>query len=129
MCGDGARPTSAELVLPGDEAGDPVDPDAFSVLVTYAEWGRWGPASCGDVSLTNSGDLPVDGWATTFTTPPGTQVGGFWVADIVELERGSYRAVDQGWNAWLAPQAGNSQIYGVCMDGSGVPTDFAFEAP
>ena len=121
FCVQGSRPTSVELVAPGVI---PVDPDAPAPLVTYTEWGRWGAASCGDVTLANAGGLDMTTWTTTFSLPFDTRLSAYWLAEGGEVVSGLVEMHDLGWNGLLAADNANSQTFGVCFEGPSEPMNF-----
>ena len=121
VCVDGARPSSLELISPDLEAGDP---DAPSTLATYEEWGRWGAASCGDVTIQNVGPVAFDAWTTGFSLEDDTRMSTYWLAEGGEVSPGRIELQDLGWNGRLDPRGGNTQGFGVCFDGPGEPTGF-----
>jgi glucose/arabinose dehydrogenase/PKD repeat protein len=118
FCAAGPAPSSVELILPDTETGEGAD-----VLISYTEWGRWGAASCGDVSIRNNEPLPIIGWTVSFDLPITHDLSSFWLANITEPLPGQWQASDEGWNAWLVEDGGEPQVFGICIAGAAQPSN------
>ncbi len=96
----------------------------------------WDTGYGADVSITNQGDTPADGWTVEFDLPAGTTVGSHWSA--TKTQQGQhYRFTNVSYNATVAPGARqsfgfnangtgaplNCKINGVPCEGGGTPTD------
>ncbi|MEU3733816.1 cellulose binding domain-containing protein [Streptomyces sp. NPDC033538] len=89
-----------------DGPGDPGDPVACEV--TYGT-NVWQNGFTADVTVTNTGTTPVDGWQLAFTLPSGQRVTNAWNASVTPAT-GTVTATGVGHNARLAP--GGSLTFG-----------------
>lgn len=102
----------------GGGPGGPGGGTACSVGYTTNTWQGGFTA---DVTVTNTGSTPVDGWRLAFTLPSGQQITSAWNA-AVSPSSGSVTATGQTHNANIAP--GGSRTFGFQGTYSG-----AFTAP
>jgi hypothetical protein len=93
---------------------------ATTCKVSYAT-NVWQGGFTADVTVTNTGSAPVDGWRLAFTLPSGQQITGAWNASV-SPSSGSVTASGQTHNASIAP--GGSRTFGFQGTYSG-----AFAAP
>ncbi|MEV8123397.1 cellulose binding domain-containing protein [Streptomyces sp. NPDC085944] len=92
---------------PGDT--DPGDPgDATACEVSYGT-NVWQDGFTADVTVTNTGTDPVDGWQLAFTLPSGQRIGNVWNASVTP-STGSVTATGVSHNARIAP--GGSLSFG-----------------
>ncbi|MEV5933495.1 cellulase family glycosylhydrolase [Streptomyces sp. NPDC052079] len=71
-----------------------------------------------DVSITNGGDIPADGWTVEFDLPAGTTVRSHWSA--TKTQQGQhFRFTNVSYNATVAP--GGRQGFGFIAVGTGLP--------
>ncbi|MEV7105475.1 PQQ-dependent sugar dehydrogenase [Streptomyces atroolivaceus] len=64
----------------------------------------WGTGTTVDLTVTNTGSTPVDGWRLDFTLPPGQTVVSDWNTDLMQLSN-TVRATDASHNSRIAPGA------------------------
>ncbi|WP_308013590.1 cellulose binding domain-containing protein [Streptomyces beigongshangae] len=64
----------------------------------------WGTGTTVDLTLTNTGDTPVNGWTLEFPLALGQTVVSDWNTDLVQLSN-TIEASDAGHNATIAPGA------------------------
>lgn len=121
FCAAGPAPDSVELILP-----EVAPEEGLDLLITYTEWGRWGAASCGDVSVRNNEPLPIIGWRVGFELPAAQVLTSYWLAEVAETAPGSWLAVDEGWNAYVDPVGGEPAVFGLCTDGPESPDGFTW---
>lgn len=94
--------------------GDPGDPDPgnpgepVACTVTYGT-NVWQNGFTADVTVTNTGQAPVDGWRLAFTLPSGQRITNAWNASVTP-STGSLTATGLGHNARIAP--GGSLSFG-----------------
>jgi len=76
---------------------------AGPISATFTSAGDWGTGHQVNVTVTNSGSAPVNGWTLEFDLPGGALTSS-WDADVTRA--GShYTAKNKGWAATLAPGA------------------------
>ncbi|MFF9241449.1 cellulose binding domain-containing protein [Streptomyces sp. NPDC014801] len=86
--------------------GDPGTPAACTVGYATSVWTGGFTA---DVTVTNTGSAPVDGWTLAFTLPSGQRITNAWNATVSPAS-GSVTARNLSHNAHLAP--GGTQSFG-----------------
>ncbi|MFB9462660.1 GH12 family glycosyl hydrolase domain-containing protein [Streptomyces cinereospinus] len=91
----------------GDGGGDPGGPGG-ACRVTYTA-NAWADGFTADVTVTNTGTAPVDGWRLGFTLPSGQRVASAWNASVAPAA-GAVVASNVAHNARIAP--GGSQSFG-----------------
>ncbi|WKX22379.1 cellulose binding domain-containing protein [Streptomyces sp. HUAS CX7] len=91
---------------PGPDPGDPGDASACEV--SYGT-NVWQDGFTADVTVTNTGTEPVDGWQLAFTLPSGQRIGNAWNASVTPAT-GSVTATGLSHNARIAP--GGSLSFG-----------------
>ncbi|POX48095.1 glycosyl hydrolase family 5 [Streptomyces sp. Ru71] len=96
------------------------DPGGSSCKVGYAA-NVWTGGFTADVTVTNTGSAPVDGWKLAFTLPSGQRITSAWNATVSPAS-GAVTASSLAHNAHLAP--GGTQSFGFQGSYSG-----AFTAP
>jgi cellulase/cellobiase CelA1 len=115
FCADGPAPLWAEIIGP-----ETITPD---VTLLYTEWGSWAGSACGDVHIINRDTVLIDGWMVSWGLPTGTTLGSSWRANV-SFSGDRYIALDDGWNAEIAPDS--EQVFGFCTLGTGSPEALAF---
>ncbi|MCF2130016.1 PQQ-dependent sugar dehydrogenase [Strepomyces sp. STD 3.1] len=65
---------------------------------------RWGTGTTVDLTVTNTGDAPVNGWTLAFPLPFGQTVMSDWNTDLVQLSN-TIDAANAPHNATIAPGA------------------------
>ncbi|APU13531.1 putative cellulose binding protein,putative carbohydrate binding protein [Actinoalloteichus fjordicus] len=89
--------------------GPPTEPPAGTCDVSYLVQSQWNNGFTTQVSITNTGDEPVQGWALDWTFDGDQRVTHSWNTQLVQ--RGAaVSAADIGWNATIAP--GRSVTFG-----------------
>ncbi|KPC70697.1 MULTISPECIES: GH12 family glycosyl hydrolase domain-containing protein [Streptomyces] len=91
---------------PGPDPGEPGDASACEV--SYGT-NVWQDGFTADVTVTNTGTAPVDGWQLAFTLPSGQRIGNAWNASVTP-STGSVTATGVSHNARIAP--GGSLSFG-----------------
>ncbi|MFJ8192707.1 cellulose binding domain-containing protein [Streptomyces sp. NPDC096094] len=94
---------------PGDPDPDPGNPgDPAACEVTYGT-NDWQNGFTADVTVTNTGAAPVDGWQLAFTLPSGQRITNAWNASVTP-STGAVTATGVGHNTRIAP--GGSLTFG-----------------
>ncbi|HEX5400975.1 MAG TPA: cellulose binding domain-containing protein, partial [Pseudonocardiaceae bacterium] len=75
--------------------------------VDYAKTTEWAGGLIANLTVTNTGTTPVNGWTTKFTFPGDTQVSSAWNATVTQTGK-QVSAVDAGYNATIAPGGSTS---------------------
>jgi len=94
--------------------------------VTYRVDSEWGMGFVATVTVTNTGDTPVDGWTMRWAFPGSQQVGQGWGAHVSQ-DGEVVSAENAAWNATVAP--GGSVSFGFMAShdgGNPVPAAFSF---
>ncbi|ASO21341.1 hypothetical protein FHR81_002312 [Actinoalloteichus hoggarensis] len=93
--------------------------------VDYRVTNEWNDGFGAEVSLTNEGSTPLNGWSLTWTYPDGQRITQAWNSQVTQS--GSVvTARNVSWNGTVAP--GGSATFGFNAAKSGAntaPTDFA----
>lgn len=76
----------------------------------------WGTGATVDLTVTNTGSTPVDGWTLEFPLAPGQTVVSDWNTDLTQLGN-TIEAVNAAHNATIAP--GASITLGYLVDHTG----------
>ncbi|HWU08632.1 MAG TPA: PQQ-dependent sugar dehydrogenase [Streptomyces sp.] len=76
----------------------------------------WGTGATVDLTVTNTGSTPVNGWTLEFTLPPGQTVVSDWNTDLTQLSN-TVEAYNASHNATIAP--GASITLGYLVDHTG----------
>ncbi|WP_371673861.1 cellulose binding domain-containing protein [Streptomyces sp. NBC_00289] len=86
----------------GGNPGDPGTPGGSTACkVTYAT-NVWQGGFTADVTVTNTGSTPLNGWSLAFTLPVGQQITGSWNAGL-SASSGTLTARNVAHNAQVAP--------------------------
>ncbi|MGW1055703.1 GH12 family glycosyl hydrolase domain-containing protein [Streptomyces sp. NPDC002521] len=103
-------------------SGPPSGPTACKVAYSTNTWQGGYTA---DITLTNTGSSPADGWHLAFTLPAGQQITSTWNAGI-SPSSGAVTADGLAYNASLSPGAQVSFGYQATYNGSfAKPTAFS----
>jgi hypothetical protein len=97
---------------------------ALACRVKYAKQSEWTPGFVADITITNTGTEPIDGWKMTFAYTAGQKLANGWNA-IVTQNGETITAEAAGGNTRIAPNA--SLAFGLQGTWSGhnpVPTAF-----
>ncbi|MFF4174041.1 cellulase family glycosylhydrolase [Streptomyces sp. NPDC001744] len=115
---DGIRPTSREAGVYGDGGHG----NGCSVAYRLHSWGTGFNA---DVTVRNTGALPLKGWKLEFALPDGNTVNSSWNAVVTQDGR-QVRATGRPWTE-VVP-AGGAVSFGLNATGPGaVPTAFSLD--
>jgi cellulase/cellobiase CelA1 len=71
--------------------------------VTYTIGGEWPTGFLGNITVTNTGTRPVNGWKLAWTFPDGQQVSQMWGADAAGVGN-AVTATNVSWDAQIAPR-------------------------
>ncbi|MEU6415773.1 cellulose binding domain-containing protein [Streptomyces spiralis] len=95
--------------------------------VSYRFIGGWGSGFNAEVTVTDTGPNPIDGWTLAFSFPDsGVSVTGYWNAKVTQSGR-NVIATPESYNGKLAADGGNSVSFGITGANSGAyspPTVF-----
>ncbi|MFH9570044.1 PQQ-dependent sugar dehydrogenase [Streptomyces sp. NPDC017454] len=80
----------------------------------------WGTGSTVDLTITNTGDAPVNGWTLEFTLAPGQTVVSDWNTDLTQLSN-TVEAHGATHNATIAPGASVTMGYLISHSGDASP--------
>jgi len=97
--GTGLAVTSFSSTVNTGSSGDPGGSTACKVA--YAT-NVWQGGFTADVTLTNTGSSPVNGWKLAFTLPSGQQITSAWSANV-SPSSGAVTASNLAYNAQIAP--------------------------
>ncbi|MFB7654283.1 MULTISPECIES: cellulose binding domain-containing protein [unclassified Streptomyces] len=96
----------SSTVQTGTEPGpdpDPGEPGEAACEVSYGT-NVWQNGFTADVTVTNTGTAPVDGWRLAFTLPSGQRITNAWNASVAP-SAGAVTATGVAHNARIAPGA------------------------
>ncbi|MEU0334663.1 cellulose binding domain-containing protein [Streptomyces sp. NPDC006193] len=99
--GTGLAVTSFSSTVDTGSSGDPGGSSACAVAYTANVWQGGYTA---DVTVTNTGTSPVNGWKLAFTLPAGQRITSAWGADVAPSS-GAVTAGSLAYNAQIAPGA------------------------
>ncbi|QKW35941.1 lytic polysaccharide monooxygenase [Actinomadura sp. NAK00032] len=108
---------------PTDPPTDPTDPPGTPGMVCTAEYrstNSWGGGYQGEVKVTNTGTLPLNGWMAHFTFANGETVGSLWNGTYTQSGP-DVTVKNAGWNGSLA--VGASTTFGFTANAPGSATD------
>jgi len=115
----------AVLVVPATRA-------AAGCSVTYAVVNQWNnnPTSGGfqtNLTITNTGPEPINGWTLTFAFPSSQTITGQWNAAFTQDGASVTASSNQSWNATIAPGESVSSVgfLGSWSGTNGVPSSYA----
>ena len=103
-----ATPTVTPTVTP---TGSPPGGCSASYRVT----GSWQGGFQGEVTVANTGDLPINGWSVHWTYTGDERISQAWSAEVTQNGT-AVTAVNAAWNGGLAPGASTS--FGFLASGS-----------
>jgi cellulase/cellobiase CelA1 len=94
--------------------------------VTYRVDSEWGMGFVATVTVTNTGDTPVDRWTMRWAFPGSQQVGQGWGAHVSQ-DGEVVSAENAAWNATVAPGGSVSFGFMASHDGDNpAPTAYSF---
>ena len=82
--------------------GTPGGPGGSSACKVAYGTNVWQGGFTADVTVTNAGTSPVDGWKLGFTLPSGQRITSSWSADL-SASSGAMTAAGMAYNATIAP--------------------------
>jgi Cellulose binding domain/Fibronectin type III domain len=102
-------------------------PAASTCAVSYMITNAWGSGFVANISFTNLGSGPVNGWTLAFAFPTSTEsVSSGWNGNWTQSGR-NVQVTSADWNAALAPGGGSSADVGFVGSNSGAyPSPTAF---
>jgi hypothetical protein len=102
-------------------------PASSTCAVTYQVTQGWGSGFIGNVSFTNTGPSPIDGWTLTFAFPASSEsVSSGWNGNWTESGP-NVHVTSLDWDATLAANGGNSVDIGFVGSNNGAyPSPAAF---
>ncbi|MFK3979986.1 cellulose binding domain-containing protein [Micromonospora sp. NPDC050397] len=102
----------------------PGNPGTGTCRVGYTS-NAWQNGFTADVSVTNTGSSPVNGWTLSYSLPSGQQITSSWNANVTQ-SGSAVTARNLGWNGAIAPGATVSFGYqGTHGGGYTTPTAFS----
>lgn len=119
--------TAAGLGIAAALVAAPVPAAAADAACTaeYTVTNDWGGGFTAEVSVTNEGSAPADGWSVTWTYPSGQSVTNAWNAEIAQTG-GTVTATNAAWNGALSPGASAGfGLQGTAPAGNAAPLDLA----
>ncbi|WP_369230706.1 cellulose binding domain-containing protein [Streptomyces sp. R21] len=93
---------SSTVNLGGSTPGDPGGPGGSSACKVAYGTNVWQGGFTANVTVTNTGSSPVDGWKLAFTLPAGQRITSSWSADI-SPSSGAVTAGGMAYNASIPP--------------------------
>ncbi|MEU8345513.1 lytic polysaccharide monooxygenase auxiliary activity family 9 protein [Actinomadura meyerae] len=108
---------------PTDPPTDPTDPPGNPGMVCSAEYtstNSWGGGYQGEIKVTNTGTLPLNGWMAHFTFANGETVGSLWNGTYTQSGP-DVTVKNESWNGSLA--VGASTTFGFTANAPGSSTD------
>jgi cellulase/cellobiase CelA1 len=79
-------------------------PTKRSVTADYAVRGKWRNGFNAELTITNLGTDPIEGWTVQLQMPPGVSVLNSWAAEASQKAT-SLTLRSQPWNTYVAPGA------------------------
>jgi cellulase/cellobiase CelA1 len=93
---------------PGQTAVSPASRPATAARALKAEYSirnRWKDGFNAEVTITNIGSQPIEGWIVRLRLPEGVRVTQAWSADVTQSPD-TVTLKSQPWNTYLGPGAG-----------------------
>jgi len=101
------------------EPGNPTEPVPGTCTATRKTTGSWSGGYQSEVTVSNSGDVPMLGWMVDWTLPGGQKVDSLWNGNATYTGQG-VMVHNANWNGSLSP--GQSTTFGYVVTGSGGDT-------
>lgn len=98
------------------EPGNPTDPVPGACSAARRTTGIWSGGHQSEVTVTNTGDVPMLGWMVDWTLPAGQKVESLWSGNATCTGQ-NVMVHNAGWNGSLDP--GESATFGYVVSGSG----------
>ncbi|MBX9393676.1 lytic polysaccharide monooxygenase [Streptomyces sp. TRM72054] len=102
-----------------DPGNPPTEPPPGTCTATRTTTGSWNGGHQSEVTVTNTGDVPMLGWMVDWTLPSGQQVESLWNGTATYNGQ-AVMVHNAGWNGSLDP--GESTTFGYVVSGSGGDT-------
>lgn len=99
-----------------DPGNDPSDPVLGACTATRQTTGSWSGGYQSEVTVTNSGDVPMLGWMVDWTLPSGQKVDSLWSGNATYSGQ-DVMVHNADWNGSLDP--GESATFGYVTTGAG----------
>lgn len=114
-----------EVTGVGDGTG-PTDPppSGSACTATYRTTGSWPGGYQAEVTVANTGTVPMLGWMVHWTPPSGQTVASLWNGTLGAMD-GGLMAENADWNGSLA--VGASTTFGYVVDGGAPDASVAFD--
>ncbi|MGW3360083.1 lytic polysaccharide monooxygenase auxiliary activity family 9 protein [Streptomyces bungoensis] len=98
------------------DPGGPTEPPPGACTATRTTTGTWPGGYQSEVTVTNTGDVPMLGWMVDWTLPAGQAVDSVWNGDATYTGQ-DVMVHNADWNGSLSP--GRSTTFGYTVRGSG----------
>jgi predicted carbohydrate-binding protein with CBM5 and CBM33 domain len=95
---------------PPVSSSSPPPANGLACSVSYKTVSSWSSGYQGEVTVTNTGSVPLHGWMVHFSLPSGQKVTQAWNATTA-ADGAGYIASNVSWNASVAPNASTSWGY------------------
>ncbi|MBV7695730.1 lytic polysaccharide monooxygenase [Streptomyces sp. TRM70350] len=102
-----------------DPGNPPTEPPPGTCTATRTTTGSWNGGYQSEVTVTNTGDVPMLGWMVDWTLPSGQKVDSLWNGSPTYNGQ-AVMVHNAGWNGSLDP--GESTTFGYVVSGSGGDT-------
>lgn len=101
------------------EPGNPSEPVPGACTATRRTTGSWSGGYQSEVTVTNSGNVPMLGWMVDWSLPAGQKVDSLWNGNATYTGQ-NVMVHNANWNGSLSP--GQSATFGYVVTGSGGDT-------
>lgn len=98
------------------DPGKPTEPPPGTCTATRRTTGTWPGGHQSEVTVANSGDVPMLGWMVDWTLPGGQSVAGLWNGNATCTGQ-DVMVHNVDWNGSLSPD--RSTAFGYAVQGSG----------
>ncbi|TDC58996.1 chitin-binding protein, partial [Actinomadura sp. GC306] len=86
---------------------------------TFRSVNSWGGGYQGEVTVTNTGTLPLNGWMAHISLPSGQSIGSLWNGTYTQ-SGSDITVTNAGWNGALG--VGQSTTFGFTVNTTGAAT-------
>jgi chitin-binding protein len=101
------------------DPGNPTEPPPGACTATRSTTNGWNGGYQSEVTVTNTGDVPMLGWMVNWTLPGGQSVASLWNGNATYTGQ-DVMVHNADWNGSLSP--GQSTTFGYVVQGSGGDT-------
>ncbi len=98
------------------DPGNPTEPPPGTCSATRRTTNSWSGGYQAEVTVTDTGDVPMPGWMADWTLPDGQSVTSLWNGNAT-YDGQDVMVHNADWNGALAPGAGAT--FGYVVSGSG----------